>query len=110
MTTIDKATLDKLLEGVDPNNPQAMFTDARLFGQLKKALAERVLQAELSHHLGSSATHPHRPATTKTAAARNRFWLRKAGLRSIFHATATAALNRSWSPNISVGCQALTTR
>jgi putative transposase len=40
MTTIDKATLDKLFEGIDPNNPQAMFTDAGLFGQLKKALAE----------------------------------------------------------------------
>ncbi|MFC3108373.1 hypothetical protein ACFQAT_25150 [Undibacterium arcticum] len=37
MTTIDKATLDKLLEGVDPNNPQSMFTDAGLFGrQLRK--------------------------------------------------------------------------
>ena len=49
--TIDKATLDKLLEGVDPHNPQSMFTDAGLFGQLKKALAERMLQAELTHHL-----------------------------------------------------------
>ncbi len=58
MTTIDKATLDKLLEGFDPNNPQAMFTDARLFGQLKKALAERVLQAELSHHLGQQRNAP----------------------------------------------------
>jgi len=48
---IDKATLDKLLEGVDPNNPQSMFTDAGLFGQLKKTLAERMLQAELTHHL-----------------------------------------------------------
>lgn len=33
MTTIDKATPDKLLEGIDPNNPQAMFTDAGLFDQ-----------------------------------------------------------------------------
>jgi hypothetical protein len=49
--TIDKTTLDKLLEGVDPSNPQSMFTDAGLFGQPKKALAERMLQAELTHHL-----------------------------------------------------------
>jgi transposase-like protein len=51
MTIIDKAMLDQLLEGVDPANPQSMFTDSGLFGQLKKALAERMLQAELTHHL-----------------------------------------------------------
>lgn len=70
MTTIDKATLDKLLEGIDPNNPQAMFTDAGLFGQLKKALAERMLQAELSHHLeqqrsAPDATRNHRNGSSK---------------------------------------------
>ena len=51
MTTFDKATLDQLLAGIDPSNPQSMFTDAGLFGQLKKALAERMLQGELSHYL-----------------------------------------------------------
>ena len=51
MTTIDPSTLDKLLEGVNPSDPQSMFSDAGLFGQLKKALAERMLQAELNHHL-----------------------------------------------------------
>jgi putative transposase len=30
--SIDKATLEKLLECVDPNHPQSMFTDAGLFG------------------------------------------------------------------------------
>jgi putative transposase len=68
--TIDKATLDKLLEGVDPNNPQSMFTDAGLFGQLKKALAERMLQAELSHHLERQRNAPevarnHRNGSSK---------------------------------------------
>ena len=37
--TIDKATLDKLLDGVDPSKPQSMFTDAGLFGQQKLAYA-----------------------------------------------------------------------
>ena len=55
---IDKATLDKLLEGVDPANPQTMFSDAGLFGQLKKALAERMLQAELNHHLEQQRNAP----------------------------------------------------
>jgi hypothetical protein len=50
MTTIDNATLDKLLEGVNPSDPQSMFSDAGLFGQLKKALAERMLQAEPNHN------------------------------------------------------------
>jgi putative transposase len=68
--TIDKATLDKLLEGVDPNNPQSMFTDAGLFGQLKKALAERMLQAELTHHLEQQRNAPepsrnHRNGSSK---------------------------------------------
>jgi putative transposase len=68
--TIDKATLDKLLEGVDPSNPQSMFTDAGLFGQLKKALAERMLQAELTHHLeqqrnGPEPTRNHRNGSSK---------------------------------------------
>jgi putative transposase len=68
--TIDKITLDKLLEGVDPNNPQSMFTDAGLFGQLKKALAERMLQAELTHHLDQQRSAPeparnHRNGSSK---------------------------------------------
>ncbi len=58
MTDFDKAALDKLLEGVDPQNPQAMFSDAGLFGQLKKALAERMLQAELTHHLAQQRQAP----------------------------------------------------
>ena len=68
--TIDKATLDKLVEGVDPHNPQSMFTDAGLFGQLKKALAERMLQAELTHHLEQQRNAPeptrnHRNGSSK---------------------------------------------
>jgi len=51
MTTLDPSTLDKLLEGVNPSDPQSLLSDAGLFGQLKKALAECMLQAELNHHL-----------------------------------------------------------
>ncbi len=70
MTNFDKTMLDQLLAGVDPANPQSMFTDARLFGQLKKALAERVLQAELSHHLehqrsGPEPTRNHKNGSSK---------------------------------------------
>lgn len=51
MTKIDKGILDKFLEGVDLSNPQSIFTESGLFVQLKKSLAERILQAELEHHL-----------------------------------------------------------
>jgi putative transposase len=63
MTTLDPSTLDNLLEGVNPSDPQSLFSDAGLFGQLKKALAERMLQAELNHHLEQqrgAATTPSR--------------------------------------------------
>jgi putative transposase len=68
--TIDKATLDKLLEGVDPSNPQSMLTDAGLFGQLKKALAERMLQAELTHHLEQQRSAPEPPRNHRNGSSK----------------------------------------
>jgi putative transposase len=50
---IKKDTLDQLLEGRDP---QAVFSKDGLFDELKKALAERVLNAELDDHLESEAS------------------------------------------------------
>lgn len=71
MTTLDPSTLDKLIEGVNPSDPQSLFSDAGLFGQLKKALAERMLQAELNHHLEQQRGSQQRPRViTRTAAAR----------------------------------------
>ena len=50
---IKKGTLDELLSGRDP---QQVFSKDGLFDELKKALAERVLNAELDEHLdGESA-------------------------------------------------------
>jgi putative transposase len=49
---IRKDTLDQLLEGRDP---QAVFSKDGLFDELKKALAERVLNAELDDHLEGEA-------------------------------------------------------
>ena len=45
---IKKDTLDGLLAGRDP---QAVFAKDGLFDELKKALAERVLNAEMDDHL-----------------------------------------------------------
>ncbi len=49
---IKKETLDGLLAGRDP---QAVFAKDGLFDELKKALAERVLNAEIDDHLDGEA-------------------------------------------------------
>lgn len=49
---IKKGTLDELLAGRDP---AAVFAKDGLFDELKKALAERVLKAELDDHLDGEA-------------------------------------------------------
>ena len=43
--------LDELLKGQDP---KTVLSSAGLFGELKKALAERILNAEMDHHLGQA--------------------------------------------------------
>ncbi len=48
---IKKEILDELLKDRDP---KAMFSSDGLLGELKKALAERVLNAEMDHHLADS--------------------------------------------------------
>jgi putative transposase len=48
---IRKEILDELLKDKDP---KTMFSSEGLLGELKKALAERVLNAEMDHHLSDS--------------------------------------------------------
>ena len=50
---IKKDTLDQLLAGRDPKE---VFSKDGLFDELKKALAERVLNAEIDDHLDGEAT------------------------------------------------------
>ena len=49
---IKKDTLDQFLDGSDP---KAVFNRGGLFDELKKALAERILNAELDEHLDEEA-------------------------------------------------------
>lgn len=51
-----KELLDQLLAGCE--RPEDILGQDGLFAQLKKALAERVLGAELSHHLAQDADAP----------------------------------------------------
>ncbi len=54
--TIKPEMLDELLAGV--SRPEELLGDAGLFRQLKKALMERALGAELTHHLGYEKGDP----------------------------------------------------
>ena len=56
MATIKPEVLDELLAGV--SSPDDLMGDAGLFKQLKKALMERALGAELTHHLGYEKGDP----------------------------------------------------
>lgn len=56
MTTIKPELLDELLAGV--TSPEDLTGDGGLFKQLKKALMERALGAELSQHLGYEKGDP----------------------------------------------------
>ena len=56
MATIKPEVLDGVLAGV--SSPDDLMGDAGLFKQLKKALMERALGAELTHHLGHEKGDP----------------------------------------------------
>ena len=56
---IDKEVLDQLLAGRDP---QELFAKDGLLDELKKALSERMLIAEMDDHLDCEATKRWQPA------------------------------------------------
>ncbi len=64
--TIENDLLDRLL--VDYKNPEDLIGETGLLKQLTKALLDRVLEAELTHHLGHEK---HAPVATKGGNARN---------------------------------------
>jgi putative transposase len=65
-STIKPEILDALLAGV--SSPEELMGDAGLFRQLKKALMERALGGELTHHLGYEK---HDPAGRGSGNSRN---------------------------------------
>lgn len=71
-TKFDSELLDALLAGEDP---KTILSSEGLFGDLKKALAERMLNAELDHHLSQpeeEATGNHRNgSSSKTVLTRD---------------------------------------
>src|SRR5262245_19907024 len=53
---LDKELIDKLLEGYQ--EPEDLIGENGLLKQLTKALVERALKAELTHHLGYEKNQP----------------------------------------------------
>ena len=51
---IPPEVLDRLLDGTDP---QKVFESDGLIDELKRALAERILDAEMDVHLGGEVEH-----------------------------------------------------
>ena len=69
---IDKEVLDQLLAGRDP---QELFAKDGLLDELKKALSERMLSAELDDHLAAEAGSPLRedePGVVRSVVPRDR--------------------------------------
>ncbi len=70
---IDKELIDKLLAGY--KGPEDLIGEQGLLKELTKALLERAMHAELTHHLGYEKHHPSgrgRPVTRATAPAPRR--------------------------------------
>ena len=65
---IEKDLLDQLLAGRDPKD---VFNKDGLVDELKKALSERILNAEIDEHLDGAAAKPK--AITATVIRRSRF-------------------------------------
>ena len=52
---IEVELLDRLIAGAKGRDAQALLSEKGLMGELRKALAQRMLRAELSHHLAQEA-------------------------------------------------------
>ncbi len=104
---IPKAIIDQLVPG--PMSP-AEFNNLSM--ALKKALVERVLGAELTHHLGYDLgpSAPRTQATTATAPAPRRCAPTTARCASRCRATAKAPSSRCSSASTSGASPASTTR
>jgi len=63
--------IDQLLAQVENKDAESILGESGLAGQLKKMLAERMLSAELNHHLANEERKAAK--TTAMAAARRKF-------------------------------------
>lgn len=67
---IDQDALAKLMDGIEVKDTESLLGEGGLFGQLKKAIVERALRAELEHHLaqereGDDGERNHKNGSSK---------------------------------------------
>ncbi len=96
--------LDQLLAQCAGNDAESLLGESGLIGQLKKQLAQRMLAAELSHHLDTQAANANvsSGANHPTAVAPRPSSPRLASYSWTFHATAWPPLNPPLWQNINV--------
>ena len=68
---IPDALLDQLLGGADA---KTAFDRNGLLDELKKALAERALNAEIDHHLGGEVHDARDPTARRSLTSSGQFW------------------------------------
>ena len=99
---IKKEILDELLKDKDP---KTMFSSDGLLGELKKALAERVLNAEMDHHLADSTqdevSEGDKAANHRNGYSKKTVLTENEALELSIPRDSRGALNRSSLPNTS---------
>jgi hypothetical protein len=101
--------IDQLLAQVQNKDAESILGESGLAGLLKKQLAERMLTAELTHHLNTEAKQGEAKAGNHRNGTIRKTVITPAGeLDLTSRATGWPRLSRNWWPSISVVCQALT--
>src|SRR5260364_331477 len=98
--------INPLLSQVQSKETESLLGESGLAGQLKKRLAERMLEAELSHHLKQQSAKG-KPTITATAAARRPCSRLRVIDRWIFRETGFPRLSLRSLPKINGACLAL---
>jgi hypothetical protein len=98
--------IDQLLAQVRNRDAESILGESGLAGQLKKQLAERMLAAELNHHLTTEVAQQAAAGNHRNGTVRRRSLLPVASCSWIFRVTGWPHSNRSWWPNTTVACPA----
>ncbi len=101
--------IDQLLAQVENKDAESILGESGLAGLLKKQLAERMLAAELTHHLAAEAKQGRSGITATVPAQRPSSRPTVVNWNWTFHSTGRPPSSRNWWPSTSAGCPASTT-
>lgn len=95
--------IDQLLAQVENKDAESILGESGLAGQLKKMLAERMLTAELSHHL---ASEDQAGKNYRNGSSPKKVLTPAASCSWTFRATVCRALSPSWWASTNAVCRA----